>query len=545
MKKFLLTICLLMALVLLTVPAMAADEDVAITLTPSSSTVYPGEELVLTVSVSATEEYTSIGYKLDFDSNVFEFVKYTTEDATVTGASSNGILGKSILVNFNNAGKHSGVLGKVTLKVKEVSPSSQTVGGTVSCKNVNAALTGASVSAEISIGCDHSYGAWAKLDDESHQRVCTKCNAPEVKKHSWNKGVEIDDATCTAPGKIKYTCTVDECGAEKIEDTEPLKHIWVNACDTDCNRPGCTETREISHDYGADWSADKIEHWHECSVCHDRTDVGVHIPGPEATEDAPQTCTECGFVLAQAEMHIHQMGTEWFNDGEYHWHRCEKKNPSCYYAGEKLPHDYDNDCDVSCNTCGYIRVAVHSYNLEWRAGSEGHWHICGSCGAKSEVYPHTPGEPATEDAPQICLDCEYWIKWPLNHIHTFGENWFSNEESHWKNCTDCDEKDALAPHSWDEGVTTEQGTVKKTCTVCGKEKVEGELPPATTPTTPTQGSSTPGGQSNSAHPQSGGFPWEIAGIAAVVLLIVGIMLLVIEFIRSRKTHSKGKYSKKK
>ena len=539
MKKFLLAISLLIALVMLAIPAMAANEDVAVTLTASNSTVYPGEDVVLTVSVSASKAYTSIGYKLDFDSDVFELVGYTNEGATVSGASSNSILGNTILVNFSNEGAHSGVLGKLTLKVKEVSPSSKTVGGTVSCKNVNDTLTGASVAAEISIGCDHSYGSWTEVDGTNHKRVCSKCDDVDVKDHSWNKGVEIDDATCTTPGKIKYTCTA--CSAEKTENSEPLNHIWDNACDTTCNRPTCGETRDVEHKYGTTWSSDQAEHWYECSVCHEKKDVEAHIPGPEATEETPQTCTICGYEIVSALSHVHQMGTEWFSDAENHWHRCEKKNPSCYYVDEKIPHDYDDDCDINCNTCGYVRVAPHSYNLEWRAGEQGHWHVCGSCGEKSAIYPHNPGEPATTDNPQICLDCEYWIKWPLSHTHTFGEVWYAeHEEYHWKYCTDCDEKDSYELHSWDEGVETEQGTVKKTCTVCGREKEE--APVVTEPTLPTEGT-TQGGQGNSTRPQSGGFPWEIAGIAAVVLLFVGITLLVIEFIRSRKTNSKGKYSK--
>ncbi len=38
-------------------------------------------------------------------------------------------------------------------------------------------------------------------------------------------------------------------------------------------------------------------HWHECIYCDAHTEPEEHIPGPEATEEAPQVCTVCGYVI--------------------------------------------------------------------------------------------------------------------------------------------------------------------------------------------------------------------------------------------------------
>ena len=69
----------------------------------------------------------------------------------------------------------------------------------------------------------HSYGAWTKLNNTQHQRVCANDTShKETANHTWNAGVITTPATATADGVMTYTCTV--CGAtrtEKIPKTAP------------------------------------------------------------------------------------------------------------------------------------------------------------------------------------------------------------------------------------------------------------------------------------------------------------------------------------
>ena len=63
---------------------------------------------------------------------------------------------------------------------------------------------------------NHSYGAWTKLNDTQHQRVCA--NDPthvEKANHTWNGGTVTKPATCKATGVKTFTCTV--CSATKTE----------------------------------------------------------------------------------------------------------------------------------------------------------------------------------------------------------------------------------------------------------------------------------------------------------------------------------------
>ena len=84
------------------------------------------------------------------------------------------------------------------------------------------------------------------------------------------------------------------------------------------------------------------------------------------------------------------------------------------------------------------------------------------------------------------------------------------------------------------------GKLRYTCAICTKELILEEpmgSEPETQPTTP------PTTQKPGQKEEKGGFPWQWAGIAAIVLMLVGVVLLIIEFIRSRKTNMHGKFSK--
>ena len=130
-------------------------------------------------------------------------------------------------------------------------------------------------------------------------------------------------ATCVSAGNIEhYRCEEcrqmfrDDGGNEPVTEDEvkipPLGHDWQAAtCETPktCKRAGCsaTEGGPLGHDWTTGWMSDAGFHWHEClrENCGEKSGHAAHIPGPEATEAAPQTCTECGYVIAPALEHTH------------------------------------------------------------------------------------------------------------------------------------------------------------------------------------------------------------------------------------------------
>lgn len=537
MKKLIpILLCvLLVAALALSVSA----EGSSVALTPSATTLERGDTFTVVANLTNTDPIKLGTVALEYDTNVFELTGGTCH---VAGANPALVIPAQKVGTFF-LGSETAVSGQIftfNFKVKADAPL-----GTYTIKPTAAigVATGTEISstgATVTVSCQHSYGSWSERNNEVHKQTCSKCGDVKEEPHNWDDGVGKPAPTCTEPGTIEYTCSI--CWATKTQSADPLDHAWDSDCDSTCNR-GCGETREASHSYPETMTTDVSGHWYECTGCGQAKpgSWAAHTPGAEPTETTAQVCTVCNYEIKPASGHQHVMETEWTTDATHHWHRCEKKNPSCYYVADKAKHDYDNDCDINCNTCGYIREAPHNYNQEWRANTNGHWQNCIDCGAQSRIYEHVPGPEATMDTPQLCTECNFRIKMPLSHEHSFGEAWYSDDASHWQSCSECQESTELELHVWSDGVELENGKMQYTCSVCGHQvQTDGAAPtePTVPPTTQAPTTQTPAGSSN-----SGRFPWEWAGLAAIILLVIGILLLVIEFIRSRKTNMHGKFSK--
>lgn len=553
MKKYLIFVLCLFLLVLAAMPAFAAD-DTKITVTASKTVVQRGETVELTFSISGTTPLTSIAVIPVFNADYFEFVSAVAGNAdnfmvdTYTPGNPISLLGLS-------AGTPSGVIQTITLKVKDTAPI-QTVGITHDGISAANSMTGATISVAfegvtIFVNCPHEYpDTWTMTaDGAKHQRVCTKCGTPQTEDHIWPDEGKVDPIpSCTTGGKETFKCA--DCEATKVEDIDPQGHAWDNACDTTCNN-NCGETRTIVHNYSAAYQSDGTNHWKECQICQDKKNVEAHVPGAAPTELSAQTCTVCKRELQPALAHVHNFSTEWETDAESHYHRCLSGSVKCYVKKDEDRHDFDNECDIDCNTCGYIRIAPHKYDPSWKGSDAGHWHTCTICGRDSDVMAHVPGPEATKDTPQICEDCNFVIAVPLDHEHNYGETWYHDNNQHWQTCSECSKSSTPTDHTWDDGVVLQiatdstPGSKLFTCTVCAAEKIEEMLiNDSTNPSEPANNPTESTGAVGTEDPAgSRRFPWQIAGIAAVVLMIAGIVLLIIEAVRSRKTNMHGKFSK--
>lgn len=551
MKKFSLILLSLILLVMLAVPALAAD--VSLTAAVSANTVQAGDEVVVTISSSGTAPFTALGLFIEYDTSVFEYKSRSWGAAIIdaTTKSFEETSGKVTAV-WEDPGSYSGEIIKITLTVKGVAPGNTTIKfGDLSCKNGDNDISINGSSTQVALVCEHTYPKdsdgnyiYTQVGADKHQQTCTKCNTPKVEAHTWDDGAPVSPVKCTEDGEEKYTCVI--CHTTKTEKITAIGHAWDNDCDTTCNNDP-SHTRTTSHKYTDKWTSDSTSHWHQCSSCGERKDNANHTPGPAATQEAAQTCTVCNYEIAPKLVHEHQFSTEWVSDSENHWHRCLENNPICIVKDSVTPHDYDNACDIDCNTCGYIRVAPHSTNGEWRANANGHWSVCTICNADTPVLPHIPGPEATADTPQTCAECNFVIKMELSHVHEFGETWYSDDENHWQSCNDerCPEVQSREPHTWDEGEELPEGGFLYTCSICAKQLTLAEPMPTEPVTEPSTGATTqpvPTQKPAEKEPKDA-ISWEWAGIAAIVLLIIGMVLLVIEFIRSRKTNMKGKFSK--
>ncbi len=123
---------------------------------------------------------------------------------------------------------------------------------------------------------------------------CDALNAVEVdggnapaKHHSFNNYISNHDATCSQDGTETSVC--DNCD---VTDTR------------------VATGSALGHNYNEVWSNDAGQHWHECTICHEKKDIADHsfawIVDKEATETEAgskhEECTVCGFAKAAVEI---------------------------------------------------------------------------------------------------------------------------------------------------------------------------------------------------------------------------------------------------
>ena len=228
---------------------------------------------------------------------------------------------------------------------------------------------------------DHPYSDWVKVDENTHTHACTVCGTEETVAHTWDEGSVITAANCIAGGETMYTCT--GCGLTRDEAVAMTGiHTYDHGCDKDCNVCGATRTTE--HRYADDWTSGKAGHWHTCVNCGAKGTVADHVPGPEATEEAPQLCTVCDYILHPTLQHEHDYAAALTGDDTGHWYACA----SCSEQKDFAAHTFDNDCDTTCNACGYTRVTEHRWSDAWSHDESGHFHPCTVCGTKNDTATH-------------------------------------------------------------------------------------------------------------------------------------------------------------
>ena len=70
----------------------------------------------------------------------------------------------------------------------------------------------------------HTFGTWAKHDENSHKATCSKCNHEKTESHSWNF-VKEDAPTLNDAGTRYYNCSANGCKATKTESIPKLNAI--------------------------------------------------------------------------------------------------------------------------------------------------------------------------------------------------------------------------------------------------------------------------------------------------------------------------------
>ena len=147
----------------------------------------------------------------------------------------------------------------------------------------------------------------------------------------------------------------------------------------------------------------------------------------------------------------------------------------------------DNNADPWADECKYLAAAdktlpvfngqgdAHDHQSnDWESNETEHWQVC-TCGAVFHKAQHSGGT-ATCTQRATCTVCGAEYGDALGH--DFTTSWTHDDNEHWKQCSRCDIKDDVSPHTWDNGTITTAPTCTKageetySCTKCGATKIE-------------------------------------------------------------------------
>ena len=143
--------------------------------------------------------------------------------------------------------------------------------------------------------------------------------------------------------------------------------------------------------------------------------------------------------------------------------------------------------DSPWDSCQYVAAAkitlpvfkgqgdAHDHQSnDWKSNETEHWQVC-TCGAVFHKAEHSGGTATcTEKAKCAVCGAEYGDVLG----HDFTTSWTHDDNEHWKQCSRCDEKDDVGPHTWNSGTVTTAPTCTKagektySCNKCDATKIE-------------------------------------------------------------------------
>lgn len=234
---------------------------------------------------------------------------------------------------------------------------------------------------------EHSYSTKWSSDSKNHWHECTDCGR-KTDSAAHTPGAAATSYTaqkCTTCGYVIqaalghshtystrlssdsenhwYECYT--CYAKK----DLAEHVYDDDCDDDCN--DCGRTRKVVHVYDTELSRDETGHWYACTLCGEKKDFAKHTPGPEATEEAPQLCSDCGYEIAPKLEHTHSFEEPWSHDENVHWQTCtcgETSVPEAHVWDEGTENK-DGSVTYICTECSAERTeeAPKSGSFPWWA----------------------------------------------------------------------------------------------------------------------------------------------------------------------------------
>ena len=330
-RKIICFVLLVFMMAMLTIPVLAAGSA---SLTVSDSTPYRGDTVTVTVNLSGVGTCAAGAVEVSYGSGL----EWTGAKSLISGVTVDYKLDQGKIIFYSMSGADiNGKLLSLTFKVK--SNASFDANKIEVSLNINGESIKASKN--INVTCNHKFSAWASAGADKHSRKCSICGSVDSKAHTYD-----------------------------------------HPCDVDCN--DCGAVRVTEHSFAEEWVSDETGHWHTCVHCQEKSTLEEHVPGAPAGEYTDQICTVCQYIVTPALGHQHSYDGTYKTDGNFHWTKCL----GCGEETEKLTHEYENDCDETCQICDHQRAVAHKLPKEWSCDDSQHWKCCEDCGLRLEEGAH-------------------------------------------------------------------------------------------------------------------------------------------------------------
>ncbi len=233
-------------------------------------------------------------------------------------------------------------------------------------KTQTCSVCNATKEVEIPATDRHEYTECLFVDQESHVIKCESCDRNIEKKHTLS-GWNLDALTHWKECK--------DCGGRvSIEN-----HTLEDGCESECSV--CSEKPNTAHMYTSLWREDDISHWQSCLYCTDTRGHEEH----QFTADCDDTCDVCSF--AREAEHIYTQ--ELYGDMNGHWQQCE----ICGQGNEIQPHTPGDaateESPQKCTQCGFVITPklIHKHVYTYTTDERTHSGVC-ACGEVEETAGH-------------------------------------------------------------------------------------------------------------------------------------------------------------
>lgn len=286
------------------------------------------------------------------------------------------------------------------------------------------------------------------------------------------------------------------------------------------------------------WRTTQVYHYQVCTTCGEMLEQEDH-KGGVATCSEKGTCSVCGYAYLETNEDHHPDTSKWVACGDlYHAYLCKDCGAHCTPEAHVAGPVENPDAAVICKECGYVMAPAkeHTHNLTKVAGKEAtctepgnvEYYTCDGC---SDVFADKEGKnKLTETAIA-----------PLGH--TASDGWQSDENNHWRTCAVCNIAlaETQTAHQLKDGKCTDCGyeapkTENPPSDPTNPTENQPTNPTENQPTNPTENQPTNPTQTTPAptvpqkkDEEDGGIPWlalVLIGLGAVGVGVFGGLMIL-------------------